>query len=280
MLFYIIHVMSQPDSISKCKDDIRSKVAINDAVITRNTMVTSERLKTVLHLWSDVLARGLPGDWIETGTFKGGTSLLAAKIARAAYESPVCPHKLHRTIWLADSFQGLPYPTATDIVMDDRAAREVESNGGRGARMDKPGSYSGYGGLHYVQTLFSQEGFVNTSSKHITVKFLPGWFHNTLPSARIDKIAILRLDGDMYSSTMVALQNLYSKLEPSGFLIIDDYGWWIQCKHAVDDYFRTHEGWMPALMRDGVTGRWMQKPLHAPTTPRRSESDHQDVYIR
>ena len=132
--------------------------------------------------------------------------------------------------------------------------------------MAPPGSYGGYGGVKTVKNLFAREGFLNTPiSNGVTVEFLPGWFNETLPLAPVGRIALLRLDGDMYSSTMTALQALYPKVEPSGFLIIDDYGWWIQCKHAVDTFFRSEQGWMPALMSDGITGRWMQKPLMVPT---------------
>ena len=132
--------------------------------------------------------------------------------------------------------------------------------------MARPGSYGGYGGVKTVKNLFAREGFLNTPiSNGVTVEFLPGWFNETLPLVPVGRIALLRLDGDMYSSTMTALQALYPKVEPSGFLIIDDYGWWIQCKYAVDTFFRSEQGWMPALMSDGITGRWMQKPLMVPT---------------
>lgn len=270
-ILLLVHAcaVSQLDLASKCKNDIRSRVAITDSVIVQHTMVTPERLETVLQLWSDVLARGLPGDWVETGTFKGGTSLLAAKVARAAYQSPICPHNINRTIWLADSFQGLPSPTQDDIAMDARVVREIATQKvareGGGGKMDRPGSYSGYGGMHEVKTLFAREGFLNTlTTNGVTVEFLPGWFRETLPLAPIGRIALLRLDGDMYSSTMEALRALYPKVEPSGFLVIDDYGWWIQCKHAVDTYFRSEQGWMPSFMSDGITGRWMQKPEWLP----------------
>ena len=72
------------------------------------------------------------------------------------------------------------------------------------------------------------------------VVFLNVWFKDTLPHAPIEKLAILRLDGDMYESTIQALDTLYPKLSPGGFVIIDDYIL-IPCRKAVDD-FRARNG--------------------------------------
>ena len=72
------------------------------------------------------------------------------------------------------------------------------------------------------------------------VQFLKGWFKDTLPSAPINHLAILRLDGDLYESTMDALTYMYPKLSPGGYLIIDDYNSWAGCKHAVSDYRNSH----------------------------------------
>ena len=67
------------------------------------------------------------------------------------------------------------------------------------------------------------------------VKFLKGWFKDTLPKALIEKFSLVRLDGDMYESTMDAIVNLYPKLSVGGFLIVDDYC--IEnCKKAITDY--------------------------------------------
>jgi hypothetical protein len=72
------------------------------------------------------------------------------------------------------------------------------------------------------------------------VKFLKGWFCDTLPTAPIERIAVLRMDGDMYTSTMDALTNLYQKVSPGGYVIVDDYNSWPACKSAVDEYRRDH----------------------------------------
>ena len=70
------------------------------------------------------------------------------------------------------------------------------------------------------------------------VRFLAGWFRDTLPSAPIRKLALLRVDGDMYESTAIALRSLYSKIQRGGYLIVDDYGALTSARQAVDDFRR------------------------------------------
>jgi hypothetical protein len=70
------------------------------------------------------------------------------------------------------------------------------------------------------------------------VRFLRGWFHETLPAAPIERLALLRLDGDLYDSTFQALQALYPKLSVGGYAIVDDYGSFSECRRAVHDYLR------------------------------------------
>jgi len=90
------------------------------------------------------------------------------------------------------------------------------------------------------------------------VEFLPGWFSDTLPRAPIERIAVLRLDGDLYSSTMEALTNLYDKVSPGGFIIIDDYGALPQCARAVEE-FRAARGVTAPIDPIDATGVFWRK---------------------
>jgi len=89
--------------------------------------------------------------------------------------------------------------------------------------------------MEEVQLNFARYGLLDEQ-----VRFLPGWFRDTLPSAPIEKLALLRLDGDLYESTMDGLVNLYPKLSVGGYVIIDDYGAIEACKQAVHDYRASH----------------------------------------
>jgi len=84
--------------------------------------------------------------------------------------------------------------------------------------------------LDEVRSNFEKYGLLDEQ-----VRFLQGWFRDTLPQAPIEKLAVIRLDGDMYESTMDALTALYPKLSDGGYLIVDDYGL-AGCRKAADDY--------------------------------------------
>lgn len=89
------------------------------------------------------------------------------------------------------------------------------------------------------------------------VKFLIGWFKDTLPTAPIKKLAVLRLDGDMYESTMDALNALYHKVSPGGFIIVDDYGLPEDtCRNAIHDFRRSHDSNEPIIDIDGWGVYW------------------------
>ena len=91
------------------------------------------------------------------------------------------------------------------------------------------------------------------------VEFLPGWFKDTLPDAGIGQIALLRADGDLYESTIQILDNLYDKVAPGGFVIIDDYKSWPPCKKAVDE-FRARHGIDAPIHDVDWTGVYWIKP--------------------
>ncbi len=107
--------------------------------------------------------------------------------------------------------------------------------------------------LDEVKASFERYGLLD---EH--VRFLEGWFSETLPSAPIERIAVLRLDGDLYHSTMDALTSLYGKVSPGGFVIIDDYGAVPSCAQAVHD-FRSRHGIETAMIKIDWTGVYWRK---------------------
>jgi O-methyltransferase len=91
------------------------------------------------------------------------------------------------------------------------------------------------------------------------IVFVKGFFSETLPSLDAGPFALLRLDGDMYESTMVALEALYPRLSPGGFVVIDDYGAYEACRTAVHDY-REREGIAAPIEAIDWTGVYWRKP--------------------
>lgn len=178
-----------------------------------HSMIGLKRMDNLQECAEDVIHRGVPGDFIETGVWRGGSCILMRAVLAA--------HGItDRRVFVADSFQGLP-PPDTDQYPQDR------------------------GDEHYKLTFLAvseeevRDNFRKYGLLDEQVVFLKGWFKDTLSKAPIDRLAVMRLDGDMYESTMDALSALYNKLSPGGYCIIDDYAL-PGCKKAVDDYRQQH----------------------------------------
>lgn len=192
--------------------DIRAEG--RDWPATAETMVGRRRLDNVRHAVEIVLAEGVPGDLIETGVWRGGVTILMRGILDA-WEDP------DRRVWVADSFQGLPTPNVEDYPEDEGH--------------DLSGVTALKVSADQVRANFDRYGLLDDR-----VCFLEGWFADTLAPAPIDAIAVLRLDGDLYESTVDALVALYHKVSPGGFVIVDDYGAWEPCRKAVQNFRAEH----------------------------------------
>jgi hypothetical protein len=180
------------------------------------TMVGRRRLDSLHRCIEDLLIREVPGDLIETGVWRGGAVILMRAVLEAWGVSD-------RYVWAADSFAG--FPPKTDL---------------EGFAADDDNDFSGYWQLAVaideVKTNFATYGLLDKQ-----VRFLEGWFRDTLPGAPIERLALIRLDGDLYESTIDALEALYPKLGVGGYLIVDDYGAIEACRQAVHDYRAAHQ---------------------------------------
>ena len=193
------------------------------------TMVPLVRLDNVHRCAIDVIEHQVPGDFIETGVWRGGTTIFMRAVL-------ACYGISDRRVWVADSFQGLPEPDA------EKYPIEASTHSGK----VMVGVYKHFAAsLEEVQRNFARFGMLDEQTV-----FLKGWFKDTLPTAAIQRLAIMRLDGDYYESTRDALLHLYPKLSPGGYVIVDDYGedTWTYCRRAVDDY-RQQEGIVQPLIR-------------------------------
>jgi O-methyltransferase len=179
------------------------------------TMVGMKRLENLQYCITQVLQKMIPGDLIETGVWRGGSSIFMRGVLKAYGARD-------RIVWVADSFEGLPKPDGR--YQQDEGDKHWKSNPVLGISLEQ------------VKANFARYGLLDDQ-----VRFLPGWFKDTLPAAPITRLAILRLDGDMYSSTTDALESLYAKLSPGGYLIVDDYGSTPPCRQAVDDFRAKHQ---------------------------------------
>lgn len=201
-----------------------------DWPIHAETMVGEKRLANLRALTEAVIGDNVPGDLIETGVWRGGACILMRAVLYAHNVSD-------RHVWVADSFEGLPRANETQYPAD--AGSDFHTYRQLAVSLDE------------VRNNFRAYDLLDEQ-----VRFLKGWFKDTLPTAPIARLALMRLDGDMYESTMDALTNLYPKLSHQGFVIIDDYHVVPACKAAVDDYCKRH-GIQPNLVEiDGVGVYW------------------------
>jgi O-methyltransferase len=194
------------------------------------TMIGLKRLRNLRDCVRTVVEDGVPGDLIETGVWRGGACIFM-RGALKAYGDDV------RSVWVADSFRGLPKPNAEKYAADAG---------------DDFWTFSDYLGvsLEQVQSNFARYGLLDER-----VKFLKGWFSDSLSKAPIQHLAILRLDGDMYESTIDALNPLYPRLSIGGFVIVDDYVL-APCKAAVSDYRAAHNVTDPIIAIDDYSVYW------------------------
>jgi O-methyltransferase len=198
-----------------------------------DTMIGLKRLDNIQFCAETAIRENIKGDFIETGVWRGG-AVIFMRAVLAAYGIK------DRKVYVADSFEGLPKPDPQKFPADKGDEHHIYKFL-LGVSQDE------------VENNFRKYGLLDDQ-----VVFLMGWFKDTLPNAPMEKIAVLRLDGDMYGSTMDALVNLYPKLSKGGFCVIDDYAL-PGCKKAVDD-FRTEKGiYSEIKMVDWTGGYWRKE---------------------
>jgi O-methyltransferase len=185
------------------------------------TMTNENRQWALLKAVDYLDSRGIPGDIVECGVWRGG-NMMMVKASRVA--SPI-----RRRLFLYDTFAGMTEPTDYDIDSLGRQSRPIH----RKRKRDGHNSWA-YASLDEVMENFRRLGLLDDD-----VIFTQGPVEETLRGDGLpDEIAILRLDTDWYESTKVELEVLYPRLVPGGVLIVDDYGSWLGAKKAVDEYFR------------------------------------------
>lgn len=194
--------------------DARARIEGREWPGMAHTMIGWARLENLQACIEDLLARQVPGDLIETGVWRGGAIIFMRAVLKAYGVTDRC-------VWGADSFRGLPPPDAARYPADEgditHTCRELAIS------------------LDEVRANFEKYGLLDEQCR-----FLPGWFRDTLPAVPAGPLALIRLDGDMYESTYVALANLYPRLSPGGYVIVDDYGALPACRRAVHDFRAAH----------------------------------------
>jgi len=217
-------------------------VAILDAALPF-TMTGPERVLAVIDAVRHVVRAGVPGAVVECGVWRGGSMVAAA---RTLLDSGAAD----RDLYLFDTFDGMPEPSAVDVDYGGRPAAPVYN-----ARRTAGGGSTWCGAsLEEVQATMERTGYPAER-----LRLIKGRVEQTIPSHAPAQIALLRLDTDWYESTQHELTHLYPRVSAGGVLIVDDYGHWEGARRAVDNYFSNDER-PPFLSRIDYSGRIGVKP--------------------
>jgi O-methyltransferase len=196
-------------------------------LVLPDTLVGPERLHNLYVLAKRAEKENIPGDFLECGVCNGGTAALLARFATRS--------RLNRTMWLLDSFQGMPVTTTED----GEAAK---------AHIGKE-----VGDIERVKRVLRRVG-----ADMSRVRIIPGWFQDTFPRVSSSQIALLNIDADWYDSVKLCLDTFYDRVVTGGFISFDDYGHWPGCRKAVDEFFEVRR--LPyKLQQVDYTAHWFQK---------------------
>lgn len=202
------------------------------------TMTGKEAMYGLYQAVSYVVSRGIPGDFVECGVWRGGSSLLAGLAFRDL--EVVSKTRLRhifsrlrdraprpRRLWLYDTYEGMTAPTEVDVEIGGKTAQSYIEQ------------YADDGRWCYAAEADVRQTLIQNGLDESQFQLVKGDVCQTLKSTVPSKISILRLDTDWYESTKVEMEVLYPLLSPGGVLIIDDYGHWEGSRKAIDEYFKT-----------------------------------------
>ena len=189
------------------------------------TKVSRAKLGRLRQLAQAIERDRVPGALVECGVFKGGG---AAVIASSAAPS--------REVYLFDSFEGLPPPSAED----GRIAQARYIEGWCAGTEDE------------VRAIFSALGLLGPR-----VHLVKGWFQETFPTASVGPIALLHVDADWYDSVRLCLERFWDEVSPGGYVVFDDYARWEGCTRAVDEFLTARQ--VGPLAPTGRAGHYLRK---------------------
>lgn len=207
------------------EDYIESGHEARNRVEDAETMLGTLQLDAMQFCITDVCERGVPGDLLEAGVWRGGMTIFMRGVLKAR-------HDTERHVWVVDSFAGLPKP--------DEA---IDTFGWKAGDMAVS--------LEEVKGNFMRYGLLDDQ-----VSFLKGFFSDTLPNAPISSLSVLRVDADLYESTIDVLNHLYPKLSPGGYAMFDDYQNLKECRRAIDEYRQANRISDPIVKIDSRAVYW------------------------
>ena len=207
------------------------------------TMTSVDRMYGLWQAVRYITAAGVPGDYVECGVWRGGSSVLAARTLLDLNDRS-------RRLWLYDTYEGMNEPTDRDVDIDGLQVTQVWDE----HRATPESELLCLASIEDVRANMAATGYPPEK-----IEYVQGKVEETIPARIPERIALLRLDTDWYESTRHEIEHLYPLLEPGGVLILDDYGHWAGAREAVDEYLRENDISL-LLNRLDYSGRLAIKP--------------------
>jgi len=201
-------------------------------------MTSEDRMIALYEAVKNMVKRGVPGDLVECGVWKGGSAMV---MAYALMEL----NSTDRNIFLYDTYEGMVEPEKEDLLASDLSNAHDEWK----KHQKSDHNEWCYASLDEVKRNMSLTGYPEEK-----IFYVKGKVEETVPHITPEKISILRLDTDWYKSTLHELKHLYPLLSEDGTLIIDDYGYWKGAKKAVDEYFENKQIQFNKIDETGIIG--------------------------
>ena len=211
-LFKVVDQAFRPDMEEEFKE-IHKKCK-------KYTITSVQKMYALYRATKYVVENKIPGDLVECGVYKGGSSMIMALTLNKMNDTK-------RTLYLYDTYAGMTKPGE-----EDTNYRKENVEGIWRRRQKQNHNQWAYAPLEEVKNNLCSTGYPKEN-----IKFIKGRVEETIPAAIPDKISILRLDTDWYESTYHELLHLFPKISVRGVLVLDDYGCLKGAKKATDNYF-------------------------------------------
>lgn len=223
--------------------DLSPEMIATITAVRPHTMTTVARIQAVIAATEHVVRHSIPGAFVESGVWLGGSSMAAARTLVEMGDTT-------RDLYLYDTFEGIPAPGEHDGLIgsdvDIHGLWRTSNDGAAAPWLDAP-----------VETV--RENMLSTGYPDDRLHLIPGLVEDTIPATAPEQIAFLRLDTDWYESTKLEMETLFPRLSPGGIVIIDDYGFTEGARRAVDEFLATYPD--PVfLQRIDSCGRMAVKP--------------------
>jgi O-methyltransferase len=190
-----------------------------------------------------LLANNIAGDFVESGVYEGAQcAFLSLALQRLGGAD--------RMIYLYDTYEGMPQPTAKDLDLNKQEAAIEKFN-----RLQQ-GGVSEWNSCSLDQV---RSNVLATGYDESKLRFVQGKVQDSLREVYPENIAFLRLDTDFYESTQAEMNVLFPRLASGGVFIVDGYGRWAGQQQAVDEHLAEH-GIEPLLLRSGYNDWVAIKP--------------------